>query len=78
MYCITEDGFSANGGEITGHGVMLYILKGDFDLGGNTLVDLDAPQNLIDPNGNQWAGFLVYMKASNTSQVTITGSGNSS
>lgn len=44
LYCI-EGSFKATGGQITGHGVTLYILPsgGDFDTEGNALVDLSAP-----------------------------------
>jgi hypothetical protein len=73
MYCIMDNGFTANGGTITGSGVFIYLVGGDFDLGGNTVVNLYAASNLKDPSKNQWGGMLVYMAYDNTSQVIITG-----
>jgi hypothetical protein len=78
MYCITgSKGFTATGGQVVGSGVMIYMQDGDFNLGGNTYVDLSASGDLKDASDNQWAGMLIYMDDDNTGQVTISGSSNS-
>jgi len=80
MYCIYGNkGFTANGGSITGTDIFIYMGDGGFDLGGNTLVDLDAvqpPNSLVDPSDNDWAGMLLYVDPNNTNPITITGASN--
>ncbi|MGD8848768.1 MAG: pilus assembly protein TadG-related protein, partial [Anaerolineales bacterium] len=75
MYCVYGNkGFTANGGSITGSGLMIYMQDGPFDLGGNTLVQLSAELNtgtLIDAADNDWKGMLLYMDPSNSSDVEI-------
>jgi hypothetical protein len=78
MYCIYgKNGFSGNGGTITGTGLMIYMQKGNFDLGGNSIVALtaeDTPGVLVDPSKNDWKGMLVYVDPSNTKyDVIMTG-----
>jgi hypothetical protein len=78
MYCIYgKHGFSGNGGTITGTGVMIYMQKGNFDLGGNSIVAISAEDDagvLVDPSKNDWKGMLVYVDPSNTKyDVTMTG-----
>ncbi len=81
MYCINgTKGFTGLGGSITGRGVMIYLQQGDFDLGGNTFVDLWAEQAddvLVDASRNDWKGMLIYQDPSNTSSVQITGTSDS-
>jgi hypothetical protein len=91
MYCIYGDkGFSGNGGKVIvdgppppeGHGVMIYLQKGPFDLGGNTDVYLFAEPNendnyLKDASGNDWKGMLIYVDPENKSDVKITGTSGS-
>jgi hypothetical protein len=80
MYCIYGNkGFTANGGSITGSGVMIYMQDGPFDLGGNTLVHLAAEQNtgvLIDAAENDWKGMLLYVDPTNSNDVEVTGTSN--
>ncbi|MBW8009994.1 MAG: hypothetical protein FVQ83_01965 [Chloroflexi bacterium] len=78
MYCITgSGGFSANGGSVDGDGIFIYLMDGGFDLGGNTTVNLFASTDLVDANGNQWAGMLVYQDEDQTEQIILTGSSGS-
>ncbi len=75
MYCITgSTGFTGTGGDISGNGVLIYLVDGDFNLGGNTKVKLFASTNLIDASGQQWAGMLIYMDINNDGQIVLTGS----
>lgn len=80
MYCIYGNkGFTSNGGSITGVDVFIYMEDGDFDLGGNTLVNLSAvqpPNILVDPSHNDWAGMLLYVDPNNTNPITINGASN--
>jgi hypothetical protein len=77
MYCIYgNNGFTGNGGSITGTDVMIYMQDGGFDLGGNSLVALSAADSvgeLVDPSQNDWMGMLVYVDPSNTNEVKLTG-----
>lgn len=79
MYCILGDeGFSGNGGTVNGTGVMIYLQRGPFDLGGNTVVDLSAePDKLLDHSGVDWKGMLIYVDPENFSGVKITGTSGS-
>jgi hypothetical protein len=80
MYCIYGNkGFTSNGGSITGTDIFIYMEDGDFNLGGNTLVNLSAvepPNSLVDPSDNDWAGMLLYVDPNNTNPITITGASN--
>ena len=80
MYCIDGNkGFTSNGGSITGTDIFIYMKDGDFNLGGNTLVNLSAvepPNSLLDASKNDWAGMLLYVDPNNTSPITITGASN--
>jgi hypothetical protein len=81
MYCITGlQGFTTQGGGKlisinTGDigGVMIYMQRGPFDIAGGTEVHLQAPENLVDASGQQWAGMLVYADPRNTSDIGIRG-----
>jgi hypothetical protein len=88
IYCVYGDkGFSGNGGEVSvGQplngvtGVMIYLQNGPFDLGGNTIVNLNAepsPDTLLDEGRNDWKGMLIYVDPDNNSDVKITGTSNS-
>jgi hypothetical protein len=60
---------------------MIYLQRGPFDLGGNTVVNLFAEPKenvLIDQSGNDWKGMLVYVDPENDSDVKITGTSGSS
>ncbi len=77
MYCIYgNNGFTGNGGSLSGSGVMIYMQDGGFDLGGNSLIALAAEANsgvLVDPSDNDWKGMLVYVDPSNSNPVKLTG-----
>jgi hypothetical protein len=81
MYCVYGNkGFTANGGSITGAGVLIYMQDGPFDPGGNTLVTLAAEQNagvLVDPSHSDWKGMLLFVDISNTHDIKVTGGSNS-
>jgi hypothetical protein len=58
---------------------MIYMQDGPFDLGGNTLVTLAAEQNtgvLIDAAENDWKGMLLYVDPTNSNDVEVTGTSN--
>lgn len=77
MYCVGGE-FTMNGGSIIGNKVMIYMMpNADFDLGGNTSVNLHADNDLIDASNTQWGGMLLYMHPSSTGQVVITGNAES-
>jgi len=80
MYCIYGNkGFTSNGGSITGTDIFIYVEVGDFDLGGNTLVNLSAvepPNSQVDPSFNDWAGMLLFVDPNNTNPIKITGGSN--
>lgn len=77
MYCIYGDkGFTGNGGSIAGTGVMIYMLDGGLDLGGNSLVSLAAESGsgvLVDPSSNDWKGMLIFVDPANSNAVKLTG-----
>jgi len=83
LYCIYgSDPFSVTinaGARFVGHGVTFYLMStsGGWKTNGGAYVELDAPTNLVDPNGNQWAGMLIYRHPDNTSEIILSGNGNS-
>jgi hypothetical protein len=46
-------------------------------MGGDVLVDVTAPTDLIDPAGHQWAGMLLYAHPDNHNGMGIHGSSGS-
>jgi hypothetical protein len=57
---------------------MIYLQRGPFDLGGNTVVDLSAESGkLLDHSGADWKGMLIYVDPENDSEVKITGNSGS-
>ncbi len=75
MYCFMN-GFSFNGGTLTGNGVFIAMMGGDLKMTGNGKANLTRPTNLKDGKGNQWAGMLIYAPASNQEPIKLSG-GNS-
>jgi len=69
VYCIDGD-FKGTGGSLAGVGVTIKMLSGQFDLGGNVTVNLQAPTS------GDWRGMLFYAQPS-VSQVKITGNSGS-
>lgn len=54
-------------GNYTGHGVVLYLVNGDFTINAGATVDLSAPTN------GPWKGMLIYMAPDNDGLLTING-----
>jgi Putative Flp pilus-assembly TadE/G-like len=74
LYCLTasNNAFKINGGELTGHGVTLYILNGSVSVSGNAVVDLSAPLIAPDPSP-AIPGMLIQLGRGNTNTVDIEG-----
>jgi len=83
LYCIYgNDPWAVTinaGARVVGHGVTFYMMttSGGWKTNGGAYVELDAPRNLIDPRGNQWEGMLIYRHPDNTSEIILSGNGNS-
>ncbi len=77
LYCISED-FVANGGTITGNGVTIYIISGDFDVAGGVHVVLTAPPAVncayCPP---AIPGVLIYLAEGNTGEAALLGTSDS-
>jgi hypothetical protein len=79
LYCLTSstNAFKINGGELTGHGVTLYILNGSVSISGNAAVDLSAP--LISPDPTPAIpGMLIQLGRGNTNTADLEGTSDSS
>ena len=88
MYCL-EDDFTMNGGTIsdiidpvTGRkGVFIVMLKGEFTIGGNVVVNLNRMSAFTDNSDQDWHGMLLYMPHKspwlNESDIHLGGTGNS-
>ncbi|HSB88544.1 MAG TPA: Tad domain-containing protein [Anaerolineales bacterium] len=70
IYCV-DNGFTVNGGSVTGHNVMFYIEGGDVTWSGNATIRLDAPDD------GAYAGMLIYQNPSDTERATINGDSGS-
>ena len=74
LYCISNGFTIAGAANTTGHGITLYISGGGFNNNGAGNLDLDAP-NTDDPSGFWIKGMLIYVPASNTSTIALSGNG---
>jgi hypothetical protein len=83
LYCIYgNDPYSVTinaGARVVGHGVMFFMMStsGGWKTNGGAYVELDSPTNLVDAAGNQWQGMLIYRHPDNTSEIILSGNGNS-
>ncbi len=89
LYCI-DGGIKFNGGDIKtvpdpatdpdSEGVLLNILSGDVDFGGNGIINMRAPIRALwdqtDPNHN-WAGMFLFMPYPNDGEISMAGGGGS-
>ena len=77
MYCVDGNkGFTGTGGVVNGTDVMIVMEDGPFDLGGGTVVNLSAETNadvMIDAQGYDWKGMLLFVHPSNPDDITING-----
>lgn len=71
IYCVTN-GFTINGGSVTGTNVMFYVESGAISWSGNATIRLDAPDD------GEFAGMLVYQDVANTDRMTVNGGSGSS
>lgn len=71
VYCL-DNGFTINGGSVTGTGVTFYVNTGDVTWSGNATIRLAAPTD------GEWANMLVYQNPTDTDRATINGDSNSS
>ena len=79
LYCIKED-LVANGGKLTGNGVTIYILNGDFDVAGGVEARLSAPPGYAphcDVCPPALPGVLIYLAVGNDGEVSLLGTSDS-
>ena len=80
LYCISDD-FEINGDVLTGSGVTIYIIGGNFHSSGNATVGLTAPPSRsCGPACGTWhaiPGVLIYLAEGNTNEVTLLGTSDS-
>jgi Flp pilus assembly protein TadG len=73
LYCVHSGNFQINGGgELHGHGVVIYMMDGFVKWNGGALVDLHAPST------GPFKGLLLYLPPTNTNVVVVNGNGESS
>jgi hypothetical protein len=83
LYCIYgSDPWTVEtkgGSTIRGDGVMFYLMStaGGWKSAGGSQIYLNAPTDLTDGSGNQWAGMLIYAHPDNTNDIVLTGTSNS-
>jgi hypothetical protein len=83
LYCIYgNDPYAVTinaGARVVGHGVMFYLMttSGGWKTNGGAYVELDAPNNPVDPYLIPWEGMLIYRHPDNTSEIILSGNGNS-
>ncbi|MBN1373664.1 MAG: hypothetical protein JW987_17125 [Anaerolineaceae bacterium] len=88
LHCL-YGGIKATGGKLFGTGVTLVIVNGDFDTAGNAQVQLSAPdEDGADTDGDgvndeaddelpALRGILIYMLASNSGEIQLSGNSDS-
>ncbi len=79
LYCISAspNALVINGGNITANGVTIVAQHGDVDISGNATVNMSAPMPDPDPSP-ALPMVLIYLPASNASDVLLSGGGDSS
>ncbi len=73
LYCLYGD-FDAQGGEITGTGVTIFMASGSMKINGQTEVQLEAPMGEASP---AIRGMLFYAAESNTASHQLSGGSSS-
>lgn len=78
LYCLTGDFSVGGGGTLVGNGVTIYMINGDFDSAGNSVVTLSAPL----PGGVNVPPavplLLIYMDPNNSGEIDLLGTAESS
>lgn len=77
LYCIQND-FKVTGGSLYGNDVTIYVISGDFETGGNTMVTLDAPESGSDGQPPSMPGMLIFLAPENNGVIKLTGTSGSS
>jgi hypothetical protein len=83
LYCIYGSNpwtvETKGGSTIRGEGVMFYLMStaGGWKSAGGSQIYLNAPTDLKDASGNQWAGMLIYAHPENTNDIILTGTSDS-
>jgi hypothetical protein len=72
LYCLHDDLWS-NGGRLIGNEVMIVMMDGSINLGGNTTVRLTQHPTLEDGSRQTWGGMLFYMPYNNGGYIGMSG-----
>ncbi len=77
IHCVKGDiKLSGNGANLTGKNVLIVMLTGGMKNTGNSNFDVHRANSIIDKNGNQYGGMLIYAPKTNTNVFAIGGNGN--
>ncbi len=60
-------------GDYSGKGILIVLLTGGIKQTGNDSFDFRAATDIKDRNGTQWGGMVMYVPASNTSELNFGG-----
>lgn len=71
IYCITGDAKINASDNINGSGVLLYFMNGGIHINGGATINLSAPTS------GAYAGLLLYLPLTNSSDVVLNGNGQS-
>ena len=71
IYCISGNVTINAGDEISGIGVLLYVMNGSFYVNGHAFVELEGLES------GKYAGLLMYLPLSNTNPVELNGNSDS-
>jgi hypothetical protein len=77
LYCLTGDFSVAGNATLTGAGVTIYMISGNYDSAGTSEVSLSAPLPTPDPDP-ALPLVLMYMDASNPGEIDMLGTETSS
>lgn len=79
LYCIMDDDFTVNGGELIGEGVTIYIEQGNYSSNGNAYINLSACDFPDTPpcQNSAMSKVLFYLPDSNTGTVSLLGNADS-
>lgn len=78
LYCLNGN-FTVNGGKLTGSELTVYMMPngGGVSLSGGADVNLTTGQSVLDADGNNFTGYLIFMDKNNLNGVDMAGNNGS-
>ena len=73
VHCVKGDINLTGHNKLTGKNVLIVMLDGGIKVAGGATLDLSRADDLVDKNGNQYGGLLIYAPPTNSEVLTLGG-----